>query len=59
MAKQMEILLKTERKPEAETVLQLLDGMTPTEQQEFLIFMQGVRFAKSMEGKVVATDQSV
>ena len=55
MAEQMEILLKTERKPEAETVLQLLDEMTP----EMLIFMQGVRFAKGMERKKAAAAQPV
>ncbi|MDE6314051.1 MAG: hypothetical protein K2M46_10640 [Lachnospiraceae bacterium] len=51
MAEQMEILLKTEQKPEAVAVLQLLDEMTPTEQQEFLVFMQGVRFAKGMTSR--------
>lgn len=51
MAEQMEILLKTERKPEAVAVLQLLDEMTPAEQQKFLVFMQGVKFAKSLERK--------
>ena len=54
MAEQMEVLLKAERKPEAEAVLQFLDEMTPTEQQEFLVFMQGVRFAKGMERKKTA-----
>lgn len=47
MAEQMEVLLKSERKPEAEGVLQLLREMTRAEQQEMLVFMQGVRFAKS------------
>ena len=51
MAEQMEILLKTEHKPEAAAVLQLLDEMTPDEQKEFLIFMQGARFAKGLERK--------
>ena len=54
MAEQMEVLLKAERKPEAEAVLQFLDEMTPAEQQEFLIFMQGVRFAKGLERKKTA-----
>lgn len=54
MAEQMEILLKTERKPEAEEVLQLLDEMTPAEQQKMLVFMQGVKFAKGMERKTAA-----
>lgn len=55
MAEQMEILLKTEKKPEAEAVLQLLDEMTPAEQQKMLVFMQGVRFAKGLETKKTAT----
>lgn len=49
VAENMEILLKTDNKPEAEAVLQLLDELTPAEQQEMLIFMQGVRFAKELE----------
>ena len=60
MAKQMEILLKTEHKPEAVAVLQLLDEMTTAEQQEFFIFMQGVKFAKGLERKKATTaDQPV
>lgn len=51
MAEQMEILLKTENKPEAAAVLQFLDEMTPDEQKEFLIFMQGARFARGLERK--------
>lgn len=54
MAEQMEILLKTERKPEAEEVLRLLDEMTPAEQQKILVFMQGVKFARGMERKTAA-----
>ncbi len=41
----MEFILKAERKPEVEAVLQLLDEMNPTEQKEMLIFMLGVKFA--------------
>lgn len=59
MAEQMEVLLKTERKPEAVAVLQFLDEMTPAEQQEFLIFMQGVRFAKGLERKTATAAQPV
>ena len=55
----MEVLLKAERKPEAEAVLQFLDEMTPTEQQEFLVFMQGVRFAKGLERKTATAAQPV
>lgn len=63
MAEQMEILLKTERKPEAVAMLQLLNEMTTTEQQEFLIFIQGVRqgvrFAKGMDRKRTDAAQPV
>lgn len=59
MAEQMEILLKTERKPEAAAVLQLLDEMTQAEQQEMLVFMQGVRFAKGLERKKAAAAKPV
>ena len=55
----MEILLKTDRKPEAAEVLKLLEEMTPAEQQEMLVFMQGVRFAKGMERKQTAAVQTV
>lgn len=49
MAEQTEVLLKAERKPEAEEVLQLLGEMSRAEQREMLIFMQGVRFAKGVD----------
>ncbi|MCM1374027.1 MAG: hypothetical protein NC245_02945 [Muribaculum sp.] len=55
MADQMEVLLKTERKPEVAALFQFLDEMTPAEQQQFLVFMQGVRFAKGLERKNTAT----
>lgn len=55
MAEQMEILLNAERKPEAVEVLQFLDETTPDEQKEFLVFMQGVRFAKGLERKRTVT----
>lgn len=51
MTDRMEILLRNERKSEAEAVLQILDEMTPTEQKEFLVFLQGVKFAKNLKGK--------
>ena len=54
MTEQMEILLKADRKSEAMAVLQFLDEMTPDEQKEFLLFMQGVRFAKCLEKKKTA-----
>lgn len=49
MAEQAEVLLKTERKQEAEEVLRILGEMTQTEQREMFVFLQGVRFAKSTD----------
>lgn len=49
-AANMEILLKTESKPEAEKVMQLLDGMTNAQKSEMPVFMQGVCFANKMQG---------
>lgn len=58
MTEQIEILLKADRKSEAVAVLQLLDEMTPDEQKEFLVFIQGVRqgvkFARCLEKKKTA-----
>lgn len=48
MEGQMEILLKSEKKLEAEAVLRLLDEMTTAEQEKVLVFMQGVIFAKGL-----------
>ena len=48
-AVQMETLLKTESKPEAEKVMQLLGGMTAAQKSEMLVFMQGVCFANKMQ----------
>ena len=53
MAEQMEVLLKTERKTEAAAVLKFLDELTQAEQQEMLIFMQGVRFAKGLDKRTI------
>lgn len=41
-----EIMIKESVKPEAEEVLRLLDELTQSEKKEFLVFMQGIRFAK-------------
>lgn len=54
MAEQMEILLKTERKPEVVEVLRLLGEMDTEEQKEMLVFMQGVRFAKGLDRRTAA-----
>lgn len=51
MAEQMEVLLKADRKPEEEKILGFLGEMSQAEQEKMLVFMQGVRFAKGMEGR--------
>lgn len=51
MAEQMEIVLKTEQKPEAVIVLQFLEEMNPNERERFLVFIQGVKYAMDMEKK--------
>lgn len=54
MEEKVEILLKTEKKPEVVEILQFLDEMTQEEQQEMRIFMQGMRFAKRIDRKADA-----
>ena len=49
VAVQTETLLRTESKPETEQVMQFLDEMTPAQQNEMLVFMQGMRFANNMQ----------
>lgn len=49
--KEMEIMLATEQKQEAEELMKFLDELTPKEKKDFLVFMQGIRFAKGMTKK--------
>ncbi len=51
MEKEMEIMLATEKKQEAEELMKFLDELTPKEKKDFLVFMQGIRFAKGMTKK--------
>ena len=46
-----ETLLKTENQPEATEVMALLGELAPEEKKDFLVFMQGIRFAKGMAQK--------
>lgn len=55
MTGQMESILKIDRKPEAADIFRLLDEMTPEEQQKMFAFIQGVIFAKGVEGKQTQT----
>lgn len=54
----MENLLKTKQLPETKAVVQFLSEMSPTEQQEFLVFMQGMRFAKGLVRDITVADQN-
>lgn len=53
MSEQIKVLLRLERKPEIDEVLQVLSEMTLEEQKMMFVFMQGVKFAKGMERKMV------
>lgn len=44
-----DVLIKTEDKPEVEKVTRLIKTMNKSEQNNMLIFLQGVKFAKSVE----------
>lgn len=46
--KATETLMKTENRTEAEAVLEMLEEMDQNERKDFLVFMQGIRFAKGM-----------
>lgn len=50
-AANMEILLKTESKPEAEKVMQLLDGMTNAQKSEMPGFHAGRMLCKQNAGR--------
>lgn len=45
MVKENETFLKTENKPEAEALLQLLSKIPPERQRDILIFAQGMLLA--------------
>lgn len=46
MAKNMDIILKTEEKPEVDKITEMLRSLDDGEKGKMLIFMQGVKFAK-------------
>lgn len=47
----MEVLLSSEYKKETATMFNFFNEMTPTARQNMLIFMQGVKFAESIQQK--------
>ena len=49
MAYQSETILPATSQKETADLVQFLDELTPTEQREMLIFMQGIKFAKGAD----------
>ena len=49
--KEMETMLATENQQEATEVMTFLSELAPEEKKDFLVFMQGIRFAKGMAQK--------
>lgn len=52
MAKDMDVLIKTEDKPEVDNVTKLIKTMSESEQNKMLIFLQGVKFAEELKARV-------
>lgn len=44
----MGILLDKQEQQEAEVVMEFLGGLNQNEKKEFLVFLQGIRFAKGI-----------
>lgn len=45
----MEIKVKSENQNEATKIMLFLEELAPTEKKDLLMFMQGMKFAKSMD----------
>lgn len=54
MAKNVDVLIKTEDKPEVDNVTRLIKTMSDSEQRKMLIFLQGVKFAEELKAQPVA-----
>lgn len=54
MAKDVDVLIKTEDKPEVDNVTRLIKTMSDSEQSKMLIFLQGVKFAEALKAQPVA-----
>lgn len=50
--KNMETMIATENQREATEVMAFLEELEPQEKKDFLVFMQGIRFAKGMAQKI-------
>lgn len=53
MAKDMDVFIKTEDKPEVDNVTRLIKTMSESEQNKMLIFLQGVKFAEALKAQPV------
>ena len=53
MAKDVDILIKTENKTEVDNVTRLIKTMNDSEQNKMLIFLQGVKFAEALKAQPV------
>lgn len=49
--KAMETMLAAENQQEAAEVMEFLGELAPEEKKDFLVFVQGIRFAKGMTQK--------
>lgn len=49
--KTIEVRVKTSNRNEAEEVLDFIEELDSSEQKEFMLFLQGARFAKTLAGK--------
>lgn len=49
--KEIKTMLAAENQQEAEEVMMFLGELAPEEKKDFLVFMQGIRFAKVMTQK--------
>lgn len=54
MAKDMDVLIKTEDKSEVDNVTRLIKTMSESEQNKMLIFLQGVKFAETLKAQPAA-----
>lgn len=51
MEREMDILFKTEDRPELDNITKLIKAMSESEQNKILIFLQGVNFAESLKSQ--------
>lgn len=51
MAKDMDVLFKTEDRAEVDNVTKLIKSMSENEQNKMLIFLQGVKFAEALKAQ--------